>query len=236
MRHEGVNGEHQLAEELADVARELIGAGEVEATLQRIVALAVKTVAGADHAGVSLVVGNHVETPAQNDATPQAIDELQNEVGEGPCLDAIREHEVFETGDLAAETRWPRFSTEAVERTGVHSVLAMRLYSHEHTLGALNLYGQARDAFDDGDRSIAAIFAAHAAVALRAAQQQQQLAEAVETRDIIGQAKGILMARQGVDEATAFEILRDGSNRMHRKLRDVARRVVDHQRGDDADA
>lgn len=223
-------GDHRLAEQLADVARELLGAGEVHATLQRIVELAVKTVDGADHAGVSLVVGNHVETPAQNDQTPQAIDELQNDVGEGPCLDAIHEHQVFETGDFATESRWPRFSTEVVERTGVRSVLAMRLYSNAHTLGALNLYGQARDAFDDDDRSIAAIFAAHAAVALRAAQEQQQLVEAIETRDIIGQAKGIIMARQGLDEAAAFEILRDGSNRMHRKLRDVARQVVDHQR------
>jgi len=231
VRDGGVIGDHQLAEELAAVARDLLGAGDLDATLQRIVELAVQTVDGADHAGISLVVAKHIETPAQNDQTPQAIDELQNDVGEGPCLDAIREHEVFETGDFTTESRWPRFSTEVVKRTGVRSALSTRLYSREQTLGALNLYGQARDAFDDEDRSIAAIFAAHAAVALRAAQQHQQLVEAVATRDIIGQAKGILMARQGVDDAAAFEILRDGSNRMHRKLRDVARRVVEHQPG-----
>jgi len=225
-----VTGDQELAEQLAEVARELLAAGEVDATLQRMVELAVQTVDAADHAGVSLVVGQHVETPAQNDGVPQAIDELQNEVDEGPCLDAIREHAVFETGDFAMESRWPSFSPGVVERTGVRSALSMRLYCDEDTLGALNLYARAQDAFTEEDHSVSAIFAAHAAVALRAAQHQRQLAEAIETRDIIGQAKGIIMAHRGVDDATAFEILRDGSSRMHSKLREVARRVVEHQR------
>jgi GAF domain-containing protein len=221
---------HELAEQLADVARELLGAGELDATLQRIVELAVATIEGCDHAGISLVVDRHLETPAQNDHVPQVIDELQNAVGQGPCWDAIREHAVFETGDLSAESRWPRFSTEVVASTGVHSAMSIRLQDDHGTLGALNLYARAKDAFDDQDRGVAPIFAAHAAIALRAAQHHRHLIAAIETRDIIGQAKGIIMAREGVDDTVAFEILRDGSNRLRCKLRDLANQIVDHQR------
>jgi len=221
--------DHDLARQLAEVARELVDAGDVQQTLQRMVDLAVETIDGCDHAGLSLVVGGHIETPAQNDRVPELIDEIQNATGEGPCTDAIREHEVFETGDLAAEDRWPRFSTQVVERTGVHSALAMRLFTERDTMGALNLYAEAIDAFDDDDRSVASIFAAHAAVALRAAQRQQQLIDAIETRDIIGQAKGILMTRSDFDDDQAFEVLRDASNRMQIKLREVAQRIVQHQ-------
>lgn len=221
---------HDLAEQLVQVTRDLLGAGDVQQTLQRMVDLAVETIDGCDHAGLTLVVGGRIETPAQSDNIPKIVDAIQNTTGEGPCLDAIREHEVFETGDLAGEDRWPRFSTQVVERTGVHSALAMRLYTEHDTMGALNLYARATDAFADDDRGVASIFAAHAAVALHAAQRQEQLIDAIETRDVIGQAKGIIMTRSGVDDEQAFEVLRDASNRMDIKLREVARRIVQHQR------
>lgn len=221
---------HDLAEQLVQVTRELLGAADVQQTLQRMVDLAVQTIDGCDHAGLSLLVKDQVETPAQSDNIPEIVDEIQNTTGEGPCLDAIREHEVFETGDLAAEDRWPRLSIQVMERTGVRSALAMRLFTEHDTMGALNLYAKATDAVDDDDRSVASIFAAHAAFALCAAQRQEQLIDAIETRDAIGQAQGIIMTRSGVDDDEAFEVLRDASNRMDIKLREVARRIVQHQR------
>lgn len=220
--------QRDLALELAEVARSLVSAADVDDTLQRMVFLATDTIPGCDHAGLALSVRGRIETPAQTDPpVPQAIDRIQNETGEGPGIDAIRHHEVFETGDFSKEDRWPRFSPAVVAETGVHSGLAMRLFTHEHTMGSLNLYAESVDAFDDDGRSIASIFAAHAAVALRAAQQQQQLSTVVETRDIMGQAKGILMARHGVDDAAAFAMLRAGSNRLNRKLREVAEQVIE---------
>jgi len=222
-----IEGEHELARELAEVARALIGAGDVQETLERMVTLAVATIEGCDHAGISLVINGRIDTPAESDPTPEIIDMIQNSTGEGPCVDAIRQHEVFETGDLSQEQRWNRFSTEVVEQTGVRSVLAMRLFIEQDTMGALNLYAKAPDAFDDDDRSVASIFAAHAAVALQSAQQQEQLIAAIETRDVIGQAKGIIMTRTGVDEAQAFEVLRGASSRTNRKLREVARRLIE---------
>ena len=224
--------DRELAQDLAAVARALVGAGDVRETLQRIVDFAVDTIPGCDHAGLSLVIKGSIETPAQTDPpVPQMIDRIQNDTGEGPAVDAIRQHQVFETGDLAREQRWPRFAPAVVEQTDVHSVLATRLFvTDDETMGAITLYAETVAAFDDADRSVASIFAAHAAIALRAAQQQQQLTAAIETRDIIGQAKGIIMARKQVDDATAFALLRDGSSRTNRKLREVAQQVVDHER------
>ena len=224
--------DRELAQELAAVARSLVGAGNVQETLQRIVGFAVDTIPGCDHAGLSLVIKGSIETPAQTDPpVPQMIDRIQNDTGEGPAVDAIRQHEVFETGNLAREQRWPRFAPAVVEQTDVHSVLATRLFvTDDDTMGAITLYAETVDAFDDADRGAASIFAAHAAIALRAAQHQEQMTAAIETRDIIGQAKGIIMARKGVDDGTAFALLRDGSSRMNRKLREVAQQVVDQER------
>lgn len=177
--------QRDLALEFAEVARSLVGADDVSETLQRMVDLAADIIPGCDHAGLALSVRGRIETPSQTDPpVPQIIDGIQNETGEGPGVDAIWQHEVFETGDFAKEDRWPRFSPAVVEQTGVRSGLAMRLFTHEHTMGSLNLYGESVDAFDDEARGIASIFAAHAAVALRAAQQQQQLDRAVQTRDV----------------------------------------------------
>lgn len=221
--------QRDLALELAEVARSLVSADDVDDTLQRMVCLATEVIPGCDHAGLALSVRGRIETPSQTDPpVPQMIDRIQNETGEGPGVDAIRQHEVFETGDFSKEDRWPKFAPAVVAQTDVRSGLAMRLFTHEHTMGSLNLYAESIDAFDDEGRSIASIFAAHAAVALRAAQQQQQLGVAVETRDIMGQAKGILMARHGIDDAAAFAMLRAGSSRLNRKLRDVAEQVIEH--------
>jgi GAF domain-containing protein len=219
-----------LAESFAEVARALRAEKSVQATLDRIVELAVETVDGCDHAGVSLVDGRSVRTEAASDDVPERVDAIQYETGEGPCLDAIREHEVFQTDDLLNETRWPNFSRRAAEESGVASVLGYRLFVEGETMGALNLYSKRKGAFNVDDRAVGSIFAAHASVALSAARQRDQLEQAIETRDLIGQAKGILMARQDVTADEAFEMLRRGSQRLNVKLRDLARQVATGER------
>jgi GAF domain-containing protein len=215
-----------LAETFAEVARALTAERSVQATLEKIVELAVKTIDGCDHAGVSLVESGRVRTPAASDDVPGLVDTVQYETGEGPCLDAIREHEVFQTDDLTKEPRWPNFSRRAAEKSGVSSMLCYRLFVEADTMGALNLYSKERNAFDAEDRAVGSIFAAHASVALSAARQKDQLEQAIETRDLIGQAKGILMARQDVTAEQAFDMLRRGSQRLNIKLRDLARQVA----------
>lgn len=167
-----------------------------------------------------------MRTPAATDKVPRQVDAIQYESSEGPCLDAIREHDVFQTGDLLLEDRWPNFSRRAAEETGVASMLSYRLFIEEDTMGALNLYSRHKAAFDAEDRAVGSIFAAHAAVALSAAKQQDQLEQAIETRDVIGQAKGILMARQHISADEAFDMLRQALQRLNIKLRDLAEQVA----------
>ena len=217
----------ELSETFADIAQALLSEHSVEATLQRIAELAVKTIDGCDYAGMTLVKGKQLSTPASTADVPTDVDAIQIDTGEGPCLDAIRDHDVFQTDDLAEEARWPRFARRAVETTGVHSMLSFRLYVAEDTLGALNLYSKRTAAFDDDDRAVGSVFAAHASVALSTAQHEQQMADALVSRDTIGQAKGILMARQGVTADQAFDMLRRGSQRLNIKLRELAQRVTE---------
>lgn len=214
-------------ETFAEIARELLAEKNVQQTLQKIVDLAVETLVGCDYAGISFLKGKTVETPAASDDVPRTVDTIQYETGEGPCLSAIKDHEVFETGDLGREDRWPHFSARAKSETGVTSMLAFRLFVEGDTLGALNLYSKAADAFDDTSRTVGLVFAAHAAVALATAVHEEQMDEALQSRDLIGQAKGILMAREGVSSEEAFDMLKRASQRLNIKLRDVAGEMVE---------
>ena len=216
----------ELAETFASVARALLGEDDVEATLKRITTLAVETIDGCDHAGVSFVQGRKISTPAASDAVPAQVDAVQYETDQGPCLDAIREHETFKTDDLAKEDRWPEFSQRAAEETGVASMLSFRLFAEADTMGALNLYSKQRGAFGDEALAVGSVFATHAAVALAGAQHDEQMQKALQGRDVIGQAKGILMAQQHVTADEAFDILRRASQRMNIKLRELAERVA----------
>ncbi len=213
-------------EVFAEVARSLLAQDDVQHTLQRIVELAVETIEGCDHAGISFLKGGKGSTPAASDEVPHRVDAIQYETNEGPCLDAIRKHEIFRTGDLGKETRWPEFSSRARRETGVTSMLCFRLFVAGDTLGALNLYSKAPDAFDDAAQAVGSVFAAHAAIALSTSLHDQQMEEALQSRDLIGQAKGMLMARQGLDAREAFEVLKHASQRLNLKLRDVAAQVV----------
>ena len=216
----------ELAEIFAEVARALLSADDVEATLEKITSLAVETIDGCDHAGVSLVQGRLISTPAASDDVPIQVDTIQYEVDDGPCLGAIREHETFCIEDLAGEDRWPEFSRRAAQETGVASMLSFRLFAEGDTMGALNLYSKRPGAFDDDALAIGSVFATHAAVALAGAQYDEHLQKALQGRDVIGQAKGILMAQQNVNADEAFDILRRASQRMNVKLRELAERVA----------
>lgn len=222
MTPEGSDEVIAVAEAFGHVARLLAGHDSVEATLQQIVDLAVATLDGCEHAGISLVIRRSITSPAATGDIPRTVDRIQSEVDEGPCLDAIREHEVFRTGDLRSEPRWPKFSQRAFAETGIRSVLALRLFVAEDTLGALNLYSTEPDAFDAADVALGSVFATHAAVAMAAARKEEELEHKASTRDLIGRAKGIVMAEGGVDADEAFDILRRASQRLNVRVVDLA--------------
>jgi transcriptional regulator with GAF, ATPase, and Fis domain len=216
----------RVAELFSSIARLLSTHADLRTTLDRIVRMAAENLDACEFAGLSIVNGRKISSPAATDPVPTILDAIQQEVDEGPCLDAIRQHEVFRTGDLAAETRWPRFAARANAETGIRSVLALRLFVEEDTLGALNLYSSVNDAFDDTDVALGSVFAAHAGIALSSAQREHDLERKAQTRDVIGRAKGILTAQSHVSDEQAFDLLRRASQRLNIKLVDVAEQIV----------
>lgn len=220
----------EVAETFATVARTLAERhDDLQSALDKIVQLAVESLDACELAGISLVEKRKITSPAASNDTPKKVDEIQSETGEGPCIDAIKEHEVFQTGNLSNEKRWPLFSERAHAETGVCSIVSIRLFLEEETMGALNLYSTARDAFDDSDVALGTVFAAHASVAMSAARRERDLEQKAESRDLIGRAKGILMARSGASDEEAFAMLRRASQRMNLKVRDVAAQVVEQR-------
>jgi transcriptional regulator with GAF, ATPase, and Fis domain len=215
--------ELEVAQMFGEVARALAAHEDMQATLQTVVNLAVEHLHGCEYAGISRIERRKITSPASTGDVPRVIDRLQAELDQGPCLDAIREHEVFQTGDLEHEPRWPVFSQRAHDETGVRSILSLRLFIEEDTMGALNLYSMHKDAFDDTDVALGSVFAAHAAVAMQSTRREAQLEEKVASRDVIGRAKGILMARHHVTDDEAFTMLRRASQRLNQKVARLAK-------------
>ncbi len=215
-----------LATSLSDLARTLQHEEDVEKTLQAIVNAAVDTVPGAQYVGLSVVERRRqVHTRAGTDDLVYQVDQVQYDTGEGPCLDAMYEHRTVHLPDMTGERRWPRFTRRAAE-LGVASMLSFQLYVHEDNLGALNLYSAQKDAFDDESEHVGQLFAAHAAVAMSGAQQVEHLTKAMAARDVIGQAKGILMERYKLTADQAFAVLAQASQHTNIKLLDVARSLA----------
>jgi GAF domain-containing protein len=217
-----------LAETLAEITRALmVEHSDVQATFERIVEMAKAAIPHCEHAAISQRMGREVHTPAATSDLARAVDQVQYDTGQGPCLDAIRRCHIFESGNLMTEGRWPDFARRVAETTGIRSILCFTLFlTEQNMLGALNILSSRVDAFDDNDRAMGTLFAAHAAVAMAGAMQEAQWATALSTRDIIGQAKGILMARQHVSADEAFGMLRRASQRLNVKLREIAERVA----------
>ncbi|MGH3343671.1 MAG: ANTAR domain-containing protein [Carbonactinosporaceae bacterium] len=217
----------QLAKEFAQLARRLLSRESVQGTLDEIVHLAVNSVPGCDAAGVMVLHGNRrVESPAVSDPRLRRSDQAQFDLQEGPCLEAVWEGESYLVGDMTRETRWPRYVPAALD-LGIRSMLGIKLFTREDTLGALDLYSWRAHAFGPRTLEVGWSFASHAAVALAAAQERAQLQEAIHSRHVIGEAMGLLMGRLGLTEEEAFDLLRTTSNEANIKLRDIARRIVE---------
>ena len=220
-----------LAEVFADIARQLEAEKSPEKTQDRVTQAAVATVGGCDHAAISIVRRRGgIETVAATDDVPTRVAAIQYATGQGPCLGAIFEHETYLIDDLVADERWPAFSRRAADETGVRSMLSFRLFVQGETIGALNLYSRHPAAFDDRGYAVGTVLAAHAAIALSAAEQHERgdrLEDALRSNREIGMAMGVLMGRGGVTQDEAFTVLRRASQHLHRKLHDVAAEVVE---------
>ena len=223
----------ELAQQFADIARELQRLDGREATLEGIVQAALRTVPGAQAAGITAVRGTSYRTLAPSSDLVAQVDAIQYELRSGPCVDAVVAECNFRTGALEDDARWPTFGKRAAVELGVHSMLAMRLFigdgRDQDTIGALNLYSTEYDAFTERCTTLGCIFATHAAIAIDGAESSYQAANlqvAQESNREIGMAMGVLMSRHRLTQSQAFDMLRMASQHTHRKLREIASEVV----------
>jgi GAF domain-containing protein len=215
-----------LASRLSDLARELQHEDDPDMMLAGIVHAALELVPHAADASISLISGRRkIVSRAASSDLPRRVDALQSETGQGPCLDASYEDRIVNVADLGTETRWPDFSRAAFG-LGARSMLSFQLFIDGDHLGALNLFGKDVGVFDAESERIGMLVAAHAAVAVAGSKQVSQLARALDTRDLIGQAKGILMERFKITAQQAFLLLSRASSEMNLKLHDVAEELT----------
>ena len=214
-----------LAEVFGDLAVEMQAQKGSSDTLQSIVEAAPKVVPGARWAGISLVQGTKIVSEVPTSRSVAELDQLQSDLNQGPCLTALREYHTVHIDDMRTETRWPDFGREAQQR-GMRSMLSFQLFVRSENLGALNLYSDEPGAFSEDSFLIGEILAQHAAVAMMGAAAETQFENALATRDVIGQAKGMLMQRDNLTGLQAFSLLTRASQQTNIKLSDVARWLV----------
>jgi transcriptional regulator with GAF, ATPase, and Fis domain len=216
----------RLAERLGLLARSLEAEDDSGAVLDDIVAAAVRLIPGVEAASISLMVARRqISSEHRTGPLPERVDAIQAETAQGPCLDAAYEHQTVHVPDMAHEQRWPDFARRAHE-AGAGSMLSFQLYVQGDTLGALNLFSTRAGGFDDESEQVGLLFASHAAVAFADARKIEHLDRAISSRDLIGQAKGMLMERYRIDADGAFRVLARVSQSTNRPLRDVARELV----------
>jgi GAF domain-containing protein len=217
---------HDLAVRMAKLARTAAAPRTVEGVLADVTAAAKELVPGVDTAGVLLIgKGGKWDSLGGTSDLPQLLDELQMKYSEGPCVEAALDETIVRTDDFRSEERWPKYSPAVVE-LGVLSGLSFKLYTASRTAGALNLFAFKPHAFDGESETIGTVLAAHAAAAVLASREGEELQSALSTRDRIGQAKGIIMERYNVDDIQAFDMLRKLSQDSNIRLVDIAQRVI----------
>ncbi|HUQ56348.1 MAG TPA: ANTAR domain-containing protein [Lentzea sp.] len=233
-----------LAEQFAVLTCSLLGAATTGEVLQRVVRAAVLVVPGADLVSITLrSADGRFHTPVETDPVAVELDRLQYGLREGPCLDAADPDgpDFVVAADLAMARSWPRFGPAAAER-GMGALLSTALLPGvrpPRLSGALNIYSRERHGLGERDQAAALLLATHASLALahteavdRAALQAQQLRRAIDSRDVIGQAKGILMARRGLTADEAFDVLRRTSQDLNVKLVEIAESITSRRAAD----
>lgn len=222
-----------LRRTMAELTEQVSSPTEIATTLHSVTATAVDLIAGVDYADILLVSGPDLfRSLAATSQLAIDLDGVQQQYREGPCLDAAVGDSVVVCHDLRTDRRWPRFAESAVA-AGVHSMLSFQLYTHNSRMGALNLFGRQSDVFSAEDEAVAAMLATHAAIALIAQDKELQFRSALASRDIIGQAKGMIMERFNVDAVRAFEVHTRISQNSNTRIPDVAADII--ARGPDPD-
>jgi ANTAR domain len=211
---------------LAEIAREASTPKEMYAA---ICVAATLTVPGCDHASLMICRDGVCSTAAVSDPVACQIDKLELALGNGPCLDAVEEFTAQIQTDLAADGRWPSFSSRVLAETPVRGALSVRLPVDRDRAGALNLFSDTANAFDERSLECALVLGAFATVATSAVAQGEDVASlrrGLASSRAIGKAIGMLMVSNDVSDDDAFTILRQTSQQTNVKLADVAADIV----------
>ncbi|WBC13720.1 ANTAR domain-containing protein [Micromonospora sp. WMMA1998] len=224
-------------EALAELSRIRLDEVSLEDVLRRVAELANQTVPGSAHVTVTLAQGGRNSSAACTSDLARQLDEWQYRNERGPCLDAAASAASISLPDLAVEGRWPEWAAHA-RAAGIGSSLSVGLPIQEAVTGALNMYGLAPHAFDSAAVRSAENFAAYAAVALAnahlydsAATLARQMQEAMRSRAVIEQAKGIIMGERRCSADEAFALLSKLSQDSNRRVREVAEALVANATG-----
>jgi len=186
---------------------------------------------GAKYAGVTVTTNRkRVDTPAATHTFAVVLDEIQQRHREGPCLESAREKKTIHIRDLELDFRFPTYRKDALAETPIRSIMAFQLFIAGRTMGALNVYAEEPHAFDHESEEVGLIFATHSAVAWNSARRDEQLRQALESRDSIGQAKGMIMERYGIGPIQAFEMLRKLSQDSNVPLARIAAELIEKSR------
>jgi GAF domain-containing protein len=222
-----------VEELLRALSRIVLADRSLEEVLGEITAVARRNIPGTEATSITLIRDERGFTAAHSGEMALAADELQYAQGYGPCLDAGRGNVVLRVDDMQDEPRWPDYAAKVLAE-GVRSSLSVPLPYQGTSIGALNNYATRPAAFATADSLAAALEVAEAiAVAVLNADalaqlghQAQHIRRAMDSRAVIEQAKGVLMAQRHIDADQAFEVLREASQRYNRKLRDIAHGIV----------
>jgi GAF domain-containing protein len=222
-----------LSESLAVLSRFFVGDGTLEQTLRRVSELTCEALPAADLVGITMIVEGRQRTAVFTDEVAVEVDQAQYDTGEGPCLAAFDQRTAFTIDSTSENGRWPAFRRAAAQH-GIGSTLSLPLIVDNEAVGAMNLYSRTERAFDERAQQVGSLFATQAAIVLANAQAywdartlSEGLSEALKTRAVIEQAKGILMAAQHCDADKAFELLVRASQRENLKVRDIAKRIIE---------
>jgi GAF domain-containing protein len=192
---------------------------------------ALRLVDGCEHASIMVAEKGRLRTAAASDDIARRIDELEREIGEGPCVDAIHDEGPQLDTHIAEHSSWPGLGERVVAETPVRSMAGFRLLVDNRKVGALNLFSDRPYGLTETSVDQAALLAAFASLVLIAASRKEQartLRAGLESNRAIGKAIGLMMAFHKVTDEEAFDLLRKASQDMNIKLSEVADQVVHH--------
>ncbi|QNI07303.1 GAF and ANTAR domain-containing protein [Mycobacterium kubicae] len=205
---------------------------DVSAIVHELAGTAVPSIPGAQYASITVVRRRgQLQTTGDAGAYPTLLHIAQIRHRQGPCVDAARSRSVVHADDLTSDRRWPLYRRDAVEMTPIRSLLAVPLISDQLMLGILNLFADQPGAFSTDAVDIARFYAIQAALAWATARTKEQFRRALGSRDVIGQAKGILMERYDVTADDAFALLKRLSEESKIPVAEVSRRMASKQHG-----